>query len=153
MSMKDTLEQIVEAIQAMPVTMGSGLFGKIYEYSRAAVLAVEQLVDVGKVQPDDQSRKDAAMHIVEAAAKVDEVPFGAAEGESFTFDQVLAVNNDNELVIGTPCVAGATVSATVLGEGKAKKVIVYRYKRKSGYHKKNGHRQAYTQVKIDAINA
>ncbi len=78
---KDTLEQIVEAIQAMPVTMGSGLFGKIYEYSRAAVLAVEQLVDVGKVQPDDQSRKDAAMHIVEAAAKVDEVPFGAAEGE------------------------------------------------------------------------
>ena len=78
---KDTLEQIVETIQAMPVTMGSGLFGKIYEYSRAAVLAVEQLVDVGKVQPDDQSRKDAAMHIVEAAAKVDEVPFGAAEGE------------------------------------------------------------------------
>ena len=59
---KDTLEQIVETIQAMPVTMGSGLFGKIYEYSRAAVLAVEQLVDVGKVQPDDQSRKDAAMH-------------------------------------------------------------------------------------------
>lgn len=78
---KDTLEQIVETIQAMPVTMGSGLFGKIYEYSRAAVLAVEQLVDMGKVQQDDQSRKDAAMHIVEAAAKVDEVPFGAAEGE------------------------------------------------------------------------
>lgn len=78
---KDTLEQIVETIQAMPVTMGNGLFGKIYEYSRAAVLAVEQLVDVGKVQPDDQSRKDAAIHIVEAAAKVDEVPFGAAEGE------------------------------------------------------------------------
>lgn len=78
---KDTLEQIVETVQAMPVTMGSGLFGKIYEYSRAAVLAVEQLVDVGKVKPDDQSRKDAAMHIVEAAAKVDEVPFGAAEGE------------------------------------------------------------------------
>ncbi len=78
---KDTLEQIVETVQAMPVTMGSGLFGKIYEYSRAAVLAVEQLVDVGKVQPDDQSRKDAAMHIVEEAAKVDEVPFGAAEGE------------------------------------------------------------------------
>lgn len=78
---KDTLEQIVEVVEDMPVTMGSGLFGKIYEYSRAAVLAVEQLVDVGKVKPDDQSRKDAAMHIVEAAAKVDDVPFGAAEGE------------------------------------------------------------------------
>ena len=78
---------------------------------------------------------------------------GAEAGEEVTFDQVLAVNNGSELVVGTPCVAGATVSATVLGEGKAKKVIVYRYKRKSGYHKKNGHRQAFTQVKIDAINA
>ncbi len=75
-----------------------------------------------------------------------------AEGETVTFDQVLAVNN-GELVIGAPSVAGATVSATVLGEGKAKKVIVYRYKRKSGYHKKNGHRQPFTQVKIEKINA
>ena len=50
-------------------------------------------------------------------------------------------------------VAGATVTGTVVKEGKAKKVIVYKYKRKSGYHKKNGHRQAYTQVKIDKINA
>ena len=50
-------------------------------------------------------------------------------------------------------VANATVTASVVKEGKAKKVIVYRYKRKSGYHKKNGHRQAYTQVKIEKINA
>lgn len=78
---------------------------------------------------------------------------GVAECESFTFDQVLAVNNDSELVIGAPCVSGATVSATVLGDGKAKKVIVYKYKRKTGYHKKNGHRQIFTKVKIDAINA
>lgn len=76
----------------------------------------------------------------------------AAENDTVTFDQVLAVNN-GELVVGTPVVANATVSATVLGEGKAKKVIVYRYKRKSGYHKKNGHRQPFTQVKIDKINA
>ena len=76
----------------------------------------------------------------------------AAENDTVTFDQVLAVNN-GELVVGTPVVSGATVSATVLGEGKAKKVIVYRYKRKSGYHKKNGHRQPFTSVKIDKINA
>ncbi len=76
---------------------------------------------------------------------------GATEDGNVVFDQVLAVNNGS-LVVGTPVVAGATVSATVLGEGKAKKVIVYRYKRKSGYHKKNGHRQPYTQVKIDKIN-
>ena len=50
-------------------------------------------------------------------------------------------------------VAGATVEATVVGDGKAKKVIVYKYKRKTGYHKKNGHRQQYTEVKIDKINA
>ena len=77
---------------------------------------------------------------------------GVAAGEAVTFDQVLAVNND-KLAIGCPTVEGATVSATVVKEGKAKKVIVYKYKRKSGYHKKNGHRQQYTQVKIEKINA
>ena len=77
---------------------------------------------------------------------------GVAAGETVTFDQVLAVNN-GELAIGCPTVAGANVSATVVKEGKAKKVIVYKYKRKSGYHKKNGHRQQYTQVKIEKINA
>jgi len=77
---------------------------------------------------------------------------GVDAGETVTFDQVLAVNN-GELSIGCPTVAGATVSATVIKEAKAKKVIVYKYKRKTGYHKKNGHRQLYTQVKIDKINA
>ena len=50
-------------------------------------------------------------------------------------------------------VAAATVTASVVKNAKAKKVIVYKYKRKSGYHKKNGHRQQYTQVKIEKINA
>lgn len=76
----------------------------------------------------------------------------AAADTAYTFDQVLAVNN-GELVIGNPTVAGATVSATVVGNGKAKKVVVYKYKRKTGYHKKNGHRQQYTELKIDKINA
>ena len=74
---------------------------------------------------------------------------GAAAGETVTFDQVIAVSNDG-LKVGAD-VAGATVTATVVGEGKGKKVIVYKYKRKTGYHKKNGHRQAYTQVKIEKI--
>ena len=77
---------------------------------------------------------------------------GVEAGEQVTFDQVLAVNN-GELSIGCPTVEGATVSATVMGDGKARKVIVYKYKRKTGYHKKNGHRQIYTEVKIDKINA
>ena len=58
-----------------------------------------------------------------------------------------------EVKVGDPTVAGATVTATAVGDGKAKKVIVYKYKRKTGYHKKNGHRQAYTKVKIEKINA
>ena len=57
------------------------------------------------------------------------------------------------MVVGTPNVEGATVTASVVENGKAKKVTVYKYKRKTGYHKKNGHRQLYTQVKIDKINA
>ena len=77
---------------------------------------------------------------------------GKEAGESVTFDQVLVVNN-GELVVGNPTVSGATVTASVVEEGKAKKVIVYRYKRKTGYHKKNGHRQPFTKVKIEKINA
>ena len=72
------------------------------------------------------------------------------EGANVSFDQVLLIN-DGSLKIGTPTVQGAKVSGTVLQNGKAKKVIVYRYKRKSGYHKKNGHRQLFTEVKIDKI--
>ena len=75
----------------------------------------------------------------------------AKAGNTVTFDQVIAVS-DNGLKVGD-AVANATVCATVLDQGKARKVIVYKYKRKTGYHKKNGHRQAYTQVKIDKINA
>ena len=77
---------------------------------------------------------------------------GIEAGEKVTFDQVLAVSGD-DLKIGNPTVDGATVDATVVKEGRGKKVIVYKYKRKTGYHKKNGHRQAYTQVKIEKINA
>ena len=77
---------------------------------------------------------------------------GVEAGENVTFDQVLAVNDGSQKV-GQPTEAGATVTASVVKEGKAKKVIVYRYKRKTGYHKKNGHRQQYTQVKIEKINA
>ncbi len=72
-------------------------------------------------------------------------------GNTVTFDQVIAVS-DGTLKVGED-VANANVTATVMEQGKGKKVIVYKYKRKTGYHKKNGHRQAYTQVKIDKINA
>jgi len=77
---------------------------------------------------------------------------GAEAGSTYTFDQVLAVSGD-EVKVGDPFVAGATVEASVIGDGKDKKIVVYKYKRKTGYHKKQGHRQLYTKVKIEKINA
>ena len=77
---------------------------------------------------------------------------GAEAGQNITFDEVLVVNNGS-VQVGNPTVSGASVSASVIGDVKGKKVIVYKYKRKTGYHKKNGHRQAYTKVKIEKINA
>ncbi len=76
---------------------------------------------------------------------------GVEAGEKVTFDQVLAVS-DNGMKVGAD-VANASVEASVVKEGRGKKVIVYKYKRKTGYHNKNGHRQAFTQVKIEKINA
>ena len=75
----------------------------------------------------------------------------AEAGSTVTFDRVIAVS-DGTLKVGEDA-AKASVTATVMEQGRGKKVIVYKYKRKTGYHKKNGHRQAYTQVKIDKIKA
>ena len=61
------------------------------------------------------------------------------------------VSEGDVIKVETPTVDGAKVEASVVSEGKGKKVIVYKYKRKTGYHKKNGHRQLFTQVKIDSI--
>lgn len=76
----------------------------------------------------------------------------AEKDSEVTFDQVLAVGGD-KMTVGSPFVDSATVTGKVLEQGRGRKIIVYHYKRKSGYHKKNGHRQAYTKVQIDKINA
>jgi len=71
-------------------------------------------------------------------------------GKEVTFDQVLAIGGET-FKAGAEA-AGASVIATVMDQGRGKKVTVYHYKPKTGYHKKNGHRQAFTRVKIDKIN-
>ena len=76
----------------------------------------------------------------------------AEAGSEVTFDNVIAIANDKDVLVGDK-VAKSNVKATVVKTAKAKKVTVYKYKPKTGYHKKNGHRQPYTEVKIEAINA
>jgi large subunit ribosomal protein L21 len=70
--------------------------------------------------------------------------------QQVTFDQVLSVTNTKTL-IGTPYVLGAQVVGTVIKQGRGKKIIVFKYKKRKNYRKKQGHRQAYTKVRIDAI--
>lgn len=75
------------------------------------------------------------------------------EGAEVTFDKVLMVGEGDAAKVGTPVVEGATVTAKAIKNGKAKKVIVFKMKRKKNERKKKGHRQPYTKVEITAINA
>ena len=76
-----------------------------------------------------------------------------AEGESVTLDQVLLVAKDGDVKVGTPTVAGASVVAKVVEHGKGDKVIAFRYKPKKHVRVKKGHRQPYTKLAIEKINA
>jgi large subunit ribosomal protein L21 len=73
----------------------------------------------------------------------------AEVGDRFDFDQVLLLSEKNQMTVGQPIVEGAKVTATVEAQGRGKKIIVYKHKR--NYHKKQGHRQDFTRVKIDEI--
>lgn len=74
-----------------------------------------------------------------------------ADGETVKFDKVLLVAEEGKLNVGKPYVDGAVVEAVVENQGKAKKIIIFKYKAKKDYRKKQGHRQPYTQVKIEKI--
>ena len=78
---------------------------------------------------------------------------GVEEGEAVTFDKVLIIGNDENVTIGAPTVEGATVEAKVVKNGKAKKIYVFKMKRKKNYRRKKGHRQPFTKVEISKINA
>lgn len=74
-------------------------------------------------------------------------------GETITFDRVLLVADGENVRVGRPVVEGAMIRAHVLGQGKSRKVIVFRYKPKQRYRRKKGHRQPYTLLRIEAIEA
>ncbi|MES2216526.1 MAG: 50S ribosomal protein L21 [Patescibacteria group bacterium] len=95
--------------------------GKQYTVSKGDVITIEKLSDTHK------------------------------EGDSVTFEQVLMSDNGKDTTIGTPFIPKASVKGTITEIGRAAKVIVVHYKQKSRYHKKNGHRQPFFKVKIDAL--
>ncbi len=75
-------------------------------------------------------------------------------GEAITFDEVLLVNNnDGSLALGEPTVEGATVTGDIVGHGRAKKITIFKHKRRKNYRRKQGHRQDYTSLKITGIDA
>lgn len=95
--------------------------GKQYRVSTGDVIRIEKIKDVTEV------------------------------GQKLVFDEVLLVDNGKDTTIGTPMISGAKVNAEVTNIGRADKVIVIKYKAKSRYFKKNGHRQPFVEVKITAI--
>lgn len=74
-------------------------------------------------------------------------------GAEVSFDQVLMIGGTDDVKVGTPVVSGATVSARIIKQDRSKKVTVFKFKRRQGYKKKQGHRQAYTQVEITGIES
>jgi large subunit ribosomal protein L21 len=78
---------------------------------------------------------------------------GSPDEKTITFDRVLFVGGEGQPKIGTPIIAGASVSADVVGPEKGKKIEIIKYKRRKGFHKHQGHRQSYLRVRITGINA
>jgi len=87
---------------------------------------------------------------VGATIDVDRLPNGV--GDSIEIGDVLLVANGDETVIGQPRVEGASVSATVVDQFRGKKIIVYKYRQRTNYRRKQGHRQYYTRLRIDEIS-
>ncbi|HEB59805.1 MAG TPA: 50S ribosomal protein L21 [Gammaproteobacteria bacterium] len=77
----------------------------------------------------------------------------AEEGATVDLDRVLMIADGDKVTIGTPLVAGATVSATVKGQGKGKKVTIIKFRRRKHHQKQQGHRQLYTELEITGIKA
>ena len=77
----------------------------------------------------------------------------AEAGQAITFDKVLAILDGDKATFSAPVVEGASVAATVVKNGKGKKVRIFKYNPKKGYRKRQGHRQPYTKVQIGAIQA
>lgn len=83
---------------------------------------------------------------------IEKLPGDTREGDTVVFSDVLLIDNGSDTTIGEPTIKGAKVSGTILKAGRARKIDVVKYKAKSRYHKRRGHRQPFLKVKIDSIS-
>ena len=90
---------------------------------------------------------------VAAGEKIKIEQIAADVGQEYVFDQVLAVGSGTELQVGTPLVAGASITATVVAHGKHDKVRIFKMRRRKHYKKSQGHRQTYTELLISTVNS
>lgn len=90
---------------------------------------------------------------VAAGEKIKVEQIAADVGQEVVIDQVLAVGSGADLTVGSPLVAGASVKATVVAQGKHDKVRIFKLRRRKHYKKSQGHRQTYTELQIDAVSA
>ena len=108
------------------------------------------------------ANKNSSFAIVETGGKqymvsegkqltIEKLPGDIKEGDTLTFDKVLLLDDGSSTTLGTPYINGATVSATLTKEGKGKKILVVKYKAKSRYFKRRGHRQPFMKVKVSGI--
>ena len=128
----------------------------------AACRQVERQLSAWRSETERKARSFALYAVIETGGKQYKVQqgdvlfvekLGLEEGDSVKFDKVLMVGKEDGLVVGAPYVEGAAVEATVVKNGKDRKIIVYKFKAKKNYRRKQGHRQPYTKVEIGAINA
>jgi large subunit ribosomal protein L21 len=110
---------------------------------------------------DDLENKTSMYAIIEEGGRQHRVTSGdtilidrelSGDEKTVTFDRVLLVGGEGQPRVGTPLVSGATVTADVIGPVKGPKLETVKYKRRKGYHKKQGHRQPYLSVKVTGIN-
>ena len=98
-------------------------------------------------------RTGGKQYKVAAGEKIKIEQIAADVGQEIVIDQVLAVGDDAELQVGTPLIAGATVRATVLAQGRHDKVRIFKMRRHKHYQKRQNHRQNFTEIQIDAVSA
>jgi large subunit ribosomal protein L21 len=94
-----------------------------------------------------------SQHRVQQGDRIKVGLMDAEPGQKITIDKVLLLSTGSETKVGAPSVGGARVEASVIGHGRHDKIIVFKFKRRKNYRRRNGHRQPYTELQIDSISA